>query len=60
MKEKSTLFVSEISLIRVVLRLSFIVLPTVLKDVVQVFRIDDNSLKVVTSSLFVVDRLVNE
>lgn len=60
MKKKSTLFVSEISLIRVVLRLSFIVLPTVLKDVVQVFRIDDNSLKVVTSSLFVVDRLVNE
>ena len=60
MKKKSTLFVSEISLIRVVLRLSFIVLPTVLKDVVQIFRIDDNSLKVVTSSLFVVDRLVNE
>ena len=60
MKEKSTLFVSEISLIRVALRLSFIVLPAVLKDVVQVFRIDDNSLKVVTSSLFVVDRLVNE
>ena len=60
MKEKSTLFVSEISLIRVALRLSFIVLPAVLKDVVQVFRIDDNSLKVVTSSLFVVDRLINE
>lgn len=60
MKKKSTLFVSEISLIRVALRLSFIVLPAVLKDVVQVFRIDDNSLKVVTSSLFVVDRLVNE